>query len=212
MPAKSDKYTFLFPSLSHYVVGPANEYLNRIGIRGRLSPETTLESIKLGRSQTSSKECLPMAIMLGNLMTYVQETREPDEVLVLLNATDTSPCRLEQYYNAFHTYVNRNKIRDFAIFRLDDRKGYAGFGTGLLLTLFKSFALGDVLETIKHGMMVLAEDREYALKVFEEEFVKIMDNFGGRDNVSMFKRFKMVAKRFSEIPHKSQLMMQKLLR
>jgi predicted CoA-substrate-specific enzyme activase len=203
--AKSSDYTFLFPSLSHYVMGPANEYLNKIGVRGRLSPQTTLESIKLGRSQTSSKECLPMAMMLGNLMTYIKEERKPDETIVLLHATDTSPCRLEQYYNAFNSYVKRNKVKDFAIFRLDDRKGYAGFGTGLLLTLFKSFVLGDVFETIKHGMMVLAEDKESALKIFEEEFTKIMDNFGGRDNVSMFKRFELAAKRFAAIPRKGNI-------
>ncbi len=203
--AKSDKYTFLFPSLSHYVIGPANEYLNKIGVKGKISPQTTQESIKLGRSQTSSKECLPMAMMLGNLMTYIKEERKPDEIIVLLHATDTSPCRLEQYYNTFNSYVKRHKVRDFAIFRLDDRKGYAGFGTGLLLTLFKSFVLGDVFETIKHAMLVIAEDKESALAIFEEEFVKIMDNFGGRDSVSMFKRFEMAAERFSKIPRKSNI-------
>lgn len=198
-------YTFLFPSLSYYQMAPANEYLNRIGVRGRLSPTTTLESIKLGRSQTSSKECLPMAIMLGNLMTYIREQRKPDEVLVLLHATDTSPCRLEQYYNGFSNYVKRNKIRDFGIFRLDDRKGYAGFGTGLLLTLFKSFVLGDVFETIKNAINVLAVNKEEALKIYEEEFQKIVDNFGGRDTLSLNKRLRLSAERLSQIPRKGKI-------
>ncbi|OHD10971.1 MAG: hypothetical protein A2Y34_12540 [Spirochaetes bacterium GWC1_27_15] len=203
--ASSDKYTFLFPSLSKYVMAPANEYLNKIGIKGRLVPHTTMESIKLGRSQSSSKECLPLAIMLGNMMTYMRDYATPGEPLVLLHATDTSPCRLEQYYNGFNNFVKRNKIENFAVFRLDDRKGYAGFGTGLLLTLFKSFVIGDVFETIKNAMQVLAEDKEYAWKVLDEEFQKISDNFGGREKMSLNKRLKLTAKRFSEIPRKANI-------
>ena len=203
--AKSDKYTFLFPSLSRYVMGPANEYLNKIGIKGRLAPHTTMESIKMGRSQSSSKECLPLAIMLGNMMTYIRDHREGNEPLVLLHATDTSPCRLEQYYNGFNSFIKRNKVENFAVFRLDDRKGYAGFGTGLLLKLFNSFVIGDVFETIKTGMQVLAEDKEYAIKILEEEFQKIVDNFGGREKMSLTKRLKLSAKRFSEIPRKMDI-------
>ncbi len=203
--AGSDKYTFMFPSLSRYVMAPANEYLNKIGIKGRLVPPTTLESIKLGRSQSSSKECLPLAIMMGNMMTYLRDHREENEPVVLLHATDTSPCRLEQYYNGFHSFIKRNKVKDLAVIRLDDREGYAGVGTGLLLTLFKSFVLGDVFETIKNAMRVLARDPEYALTVFEEEFQKIVDNFGGREKMSIFKRLKLTAKRFSEIPRKANI-------
>ena len=203
--AKSDKYTFMFPSLSRYVMKPANEYLNKIGIKGRLVPETTLESIRLGRSQTSSKECLPMAIMMGNMMTYLRDQREENEPIVLLHATDTSPCRLEQYYNAFNTFIKRNKIKDLAVIRLDDRAGYAGVGTGLLLTLFKSFVLGDVIETIKNGMKVLAKDPEYALEILEQEFDKIVDNFAGKEKISLNKRLKLTAKKFSEIPRKQNI-------
>lgn len=205
IPAKSNKYSFLFPSLSRYVMKPANEYLNKIGIRGRLVPQTTAESIKLGRSQSSSKECLPLAMMLGNMMTYIRDIREKDEVMVILHATDTSPCRLEQYYNGFKNYIKRNQVKDFAVFRLDDRKGYAGFGTGLLLKLFKSFVLGDVFEFIKNAMRVLAVDVDYALQVLEEEFDKVVDNFGGREKISLNKRLKLTAKRFSNIPRKTNI-------
>ena len=203
--AKSDKYDFMFPSLSKYVMKPANEYLVRIGINGVLVPETTMESIKLGRSQTSSKECLPQAIMMGNMMTYLRERKDKTRPVVLLHATDTSPCRLEQYYNSFNSFVRRNKIKDFAIFRLDDRKGYSGFGTSLLLILFKSFVLGDVIEDIRNAMRVIAVDKDYALKVLDEEFEKIVDNFGGREKISFEKRLKLTAKRLSEIPRKMDI-------
>jgi predicted CoA-substrate-specific enzyme activase len=205
IPARSDKYTFMFPSLSRYVMAPANEYLNKVGIRGRLVPETTMESIKLGRSQSSSKECLPLAIMLGNMMTYLRDKREPGEVIVLLHATDTSPCRLEQYINSFKNFIKRNRIEDLAVIRLDDRAGYAGIGTGLLLTLFKSFVIGDVLETIKNGINVLAKDPKEALGIFEEEFQKIIDNFGGREKMALNKRLRMTAKRLNEIPRKMEI-------
>lgn len=205
IPVKSDKYTFMFPSLSKYVMAPANEYLNKIGIRGRLVPPTTLESIRLGRSQTSSKECLPCAIMMGNMMTYLRDIRKEDEPILLLHATDTSPCRLEQYINAFKNFIVRNKIKDMAVIRLDDRKGYAGVGTTLLLTLFKSFVLGDIFETIKNAICVLAIDKKEALNIFEEEFQKVVDNFGGKDRLPLKKRLKLVAERFSKIPRKGNI-------
>ncbi|HPP05413.1 MAG TPA: acyl-CoA dehydratase activase [Spirochaetota bacterium] len=205
IPAKSDKYEFMFPSLSKYVMKPANEYLKRIGIDGVLVPETTMESIKLGRSQTSSKECLPQAIMMGNMMVYLRDRKDKTKPVVLLHATDTSPCRLEQYYNSFNAFVRRNRIKDFAIFRLDDRKGYSGFGTGLLLVLFKSFVIGDVIEDIRNAMSVIAEDKEYALKVLEEEFEKIVDNFGGREKIPLMKRLKLTAERLSKIPRKMNI-------
>ena len=203
--ARSNKYTFMFPSLSRYVMQPANEYLNKVGIRGRLVPETTLESIRLGRSQTSSKECLPMAIMMGNMMMYLRDHREENEPILLLHATDTSPCRLEQYGNAFNHFIKRNRIKDLAVIRLDDRAGYAGVGTGLLLTLFKSFVLGDVIETVKNGMRVLAKDPDYAISVLEEEFDKIVDNFAGKEKIPLMKRLKLTSKRFAEIPRKGNI-------
>jgi len=203
--ANSDDYIFMFPSLSRYVMSPANEYLNRIGIKGRLVPETTLESIRMGRSQSSSKECLPLAIMMGNMMTFLRDHREGDEPVVLLHATDTSPCRLEQYLNGFNSFVKRNKVKNFAIIRLDDREGYAGIGTNLLLTLFKSFVLGDIFETIKNAMRVLADDQDYALNILEEEFQKIVNNFAGKEKMPLIKRLKKTALRFSEIPRKGNI-------
>jgi predicted nucleotide-binding protein (sugar kinase/HSP70/actin superfamily) len=43
------------------------------------------------------------------------------------------------------------------------------------------------------------------LKIFEEEFQKIIDNFGGREKMSLNKRLKLTAERFNEIPRKMEI-------
>jgi len=204
--ADSTDYVFMFPSISRYVMEPGIAYVDKIGkVKGALVPQTTLETIKMGRSQSSSKECLPLAIMLGNTMAYIRDHRKGDEPLLLLSATDTSPCRLEQYFNVFHSFVRRNKIKNLAIVRLDDREGYAGVGLNLLLTLFKSFVIGDVFEDLQNSVRVLAKDPEYGMEVLEEEFQKICANFGGKEKISLNKRLKLTAKRLSEIPRKGDI-------
>ena len=61
------------------------------------------------------------------------------------------------------------------------------------------------LNIIYEDKELLVVDKEEGLRIMEEEFQKVIDNFGGREKISLKKRLQLTAKRLSEIPRKMEL-------
>lgn len=71
----------------------------RRGLDAREMPETDAESVALGRTVTSGKECYPAIITSGNMLK-VLASNDPDKVAFFMG-TASGPCRFGQYC-AFH--------------------------------------------------------------------------------------------------------------
>jgi predicted nucleotide-binding protein (sugar kinase/HSP70/actin superfamily) len=122
----------------------------------------------LGRANTTGKECLPLILTTGMLLNYVQNRKQPDEIVVYFMATASGPCRFGQYSMFMEDLVRREKIPDVAMFSLSSENGYAGLKNGFDQKSWWALVISDVMEDIRAMLLANALDLKSALPAFEE--------------------------------------------
>ncbi len=79
--------------------------LRGLGVRAEALPPSDAAALRLGRRQTSGKECLPMTLVLGGLLAYLE--RHPEERVVLLLPAAFGPCRMGAYRTLHQLILKR---------------------------------------------------------------------------------------------------------
>ncbi len=72
-------------------------------------------------------------------------------------------------------------------------------GLGVLIDVWKGLCIADVMEQIHSVVMALSRDKEESLKIFEDEWKKILNNIEGKEKLSLVKRLKLCSKELSKI-------------
>lgn len=167
-PLKDEKVHIIIPSMG----GIGSELLaatfRHVGIRASALPEPGEEELKIGRSYSSCKECLPLQLTIGSLMRYLNERKFKDEVLVYFMPKTSGPCRFGQYSVLIKKLILKLQLENVAVISLTSENGYAGFGIDSLLRAWHSVIISDVLEEIRSAVLVLAKDQKKGMEVFEE--------------------------------------------
>jgi len=195
---KNPEVTFLFPMMGRYLTEAGVAAVRSYGYNAKMVVPPDYESLSIGKANSSCKECLPYIVMAGSLLYYVKN-RKPGEKIAFFIVGDPAPCRVEQYQVGYKKIIERNELEDVGILTLQSSEGFAGMGLDVLLHVWKSMCLADVMEQIYSAIMALAKDREKALKIFEDEWAKLLLAFEGKDKVSLYKRMKLAAKEFERI-------------
>ncbi len=97
--------TLWIPLMSEASYLAAAAVRNR-GIDARVIPSTNSETVALGRTVTTGRECYPAIITAGNMLKIL-ETSRPEETAFFM-ATASGPCRFGRYCN-FHRQVLEKK-------------------------------------------------------------------------------------------------------
>ncbi|MBU4316658.1 MAG: activase [Proteobacteria bacterium] len=122
--------------------------------------------LKLGRANTSCKECLPLILTTGTLLNYIENHRKKDEVLVYFMPTTNGPCRFGQYATFMEDLVRRMRIPDVAVFSLSAENAYGGLGNGFEKKACWAIMLADVMEDIRSMLLANAQDPDEAMEIF----------------------------------------------
>jgi predicted nucleotide-binding protein (sugar kinase/HSP70/actin superfamily) len=191
--------TFLFPRMGRFTTEAGVAALNGLGYTAKIAKVPDMTTLSYGKSHSSCKECLPYILCLGSLVEYIKLNKKENEKVVFFTVGDVSPCRVEQYQVGFKRYLEKNKIKDVAIITLTSEDAYAGMGLLDTLAVFKAFILSDAMQQIYSVLLALAEDKTSALQIYENEWAKILDNFYGKEKISLYKRFMLTAKELSKI-------------
>jgi predicted nucleotide-binding protein (sugar kinase/HSP70/actin superfamily) len=130
--------------------------------------------LKLGRANTSCKECLPLILTTGTLLNYVRNGKRDDEVLVYFFATGSGPCRFGQYYIFLEDMVKRLEIPNVALLTLSSENSYVGMGQNFDRRAWWAIIVSDVMEDIRSMLLANASDTKSALAVFAQEWHKIL--------------------------------------
>ena len=138
------------------------------------SPPADERILKLGRANTSCKECLPLILTTGALLNYAENRKQAHEVLVYCMATASGPCRFGQYAIFMEDLIKKKKIPDVALFSLTSENGYGGLGHQFDRWLWRAIVISDVMEDIRSMLLVNARRRDAALNLFEEEWRRIV--------------------------------------
>ena len=158
--------------------------------------------LKLGRANTSCKECLPLLLTTGTLLDYINNGKQNGKALVYFMPTSSGPCRFGQYYIFMEDLIRRMGIPDVAMFSLTSENSYGGMGNNFHARGWWAVVVSDVMEDIRSMILANALDRDSALDIFEKEWHLILRELERGDFKSFGKKIKESAEKFETIPMK----------
>jgi predicted nucleotide-binding protein (sugar kinase/HSP70/actin superfamily) len=166
----------VFPSMGDLGTEGGAHFLKSIGVNALALPPADEEVLKLGKANTTGKECLPMMVTTGSMLKYLKY-RDPgsDEVMVYFMPTANGPCRFGQYHIYLELLVKNHKIDDVAVLALTSEDGYGGLGNSALLKVWFIVVISDVLEDIRNMLMANAVNKDEAMRIFDREWDRIKE-------------------------------------
>ncbi len=199
LPMTDPRVTMLLPSMGQYGSEAFAAILRGYGFNAIAHRPSDEAVLKLGRANTTCKECLPLILTTGTLLSYIGNGKRPDEVLVYFFATGSGPCRFGQYYIFMEDLVKRLEIPDVALFALSSENSYVGMGEDFDRRGWWAVVVSDVIEDIRSMLLTNAKDTESAMQVFDEEWRKILTEMERGDYDDLERQLTRSAERFGGI-------------
>ncbi|MBF0398692.1 MAG: activase, partial [Desulfobacterales bacterium] len=149
--------------------------LRSIGIKSLAHPPSDEQILKLGRSNTSCKECLPLILTTGTLLNYIKNQKKDDELLVYFMPTGSGPCRFGQYYIFMEDIIKKHEIKNVALFSLSSENGYGELGIEFYRRGWWATVVADVVEDIRSMFLSNAVNPIKAISIIDLEWRKIIE-------------------------------------
>ncbi|MBD3421112.1 MAG: activase [Chitinivibrionales bacterium] len=190
----------LLPSMGPFFSEIFESILTGAGIRTSAIPVYTFDTLKVGRANSSCKECLPLQLTVGGLLRYLNERSDPDELLVYFMPTTGGNCRFTQYSVFMNRHIEKNQIPNVALLSLTTENSYLGLPFDVTLNLLKGTIISDVLDDISNALQVLAVDKVDAAARFQREFARIKECYRNGASRSLYAVLGSVAENLRSIP------------
>ncbi len=184
------------PSMGDLFAEGAAAVLRRQGWNAEALPVCDREALDLGRSVTTSKECLPIINIIGELLKYLKYRENKDEKLVMFLVSAGGCCRVGQYEILTNTVIDKLQLNDVALITLENDSGYAGLGMDFRINAGRIIFAGDILDDIRSVIKAMSTNKGRDLVIFKEEWLKICDVMEKKGN--FYKQLKLTAKRLKD--------------
>ncbi len=202
LPMTHPRVKLLIPSMGQLATESLAAIFRSIGFNAVVHPPSDESILKLGRANTSCKECLPLILTTGTLLNYIFNEKKENDVLAYFMLTGSGPCRFGQYRIFMEDLVKRLKIPDVAIFSLTSENSYAGMGNDFHLRAWCGVVVSDVMEDIRSMLLANAVSVESAMQIFNDEWNLIIAAYGERDFSTLENQLIRTAEKIREIPLK----------
>lgn len=200
LTTKDSRVNLLIPSMGALLTEAASAAFHGSGIKTTPLPEPDFEVLKLGRANTTCKECLPLILITGMMEKYLQDGRPKDEMTLLFVPTAEGGCRLGQYHVFLNNHIQKKELKDTAILALDSENNYAGLGDELMKRIVSAMIISDIMDDIYSAVYALSLNREEGIATFRKEWNRILEALKGSE--SMEKVLSQVAQNLKRIPLK----------
>jgi predicted CoA-substrate-specific enzyme activase len=175
-PLSDPRVHVVFPSMGDLLNQAAAAVFRGMGVRASALPPPDEEVLKLGRGNTSCKECLPLLLTTGSLLKYLQERQTPDELLVYFMTTAGGPCRFGQYSVFIRGLIEKYGIEDTTLMSISSDNSYSGLKEkNAVLRLWTGIVLSDTMQDVRSFLMASAADREAALREFRRQWDRLLE-------------------------------------
>jgi len=111
------------------------------------------------RSNSSSKECLPLQLTLGSLIRYLQN-RPKDEITLYFMPSTSGPCRFGQYSVFMKLWLKENGIRNVGLLSLNSENAYGGLGLNFTLRAWVAVIVSDVFSDVLRALPALSSSEK----------------------------------------------------
>ncbi|MDR1037991.1 MAG: acyl-CoA dehydratase activase-related protein [Deltaproteobacteria bacterium] len=128
--------------------------LRASGLEAEALPPSDRETVELGRSQTSGKECYPLILTVGDFLKLTSRPGFDPAKSALFMPSSNGPCRFGQYSRYLSLVFKRLGLQDVEVLSLDqtgsmyDRLDEAGStrGGSLSRDVWRSLASVDIVQ------------------------------------------------------------------
>lgn len=199
LPMNDDRVTVLFPSMGQISTESLAAVFRGKGFHVVAHPPADDTVLKIGRANTSCKECLPLILTTGTLLNYIHNGRRKKEVLVYFMPTGSGPCRFGQYYIFMEDLIRRFELPDVAILSLSSENSYAGLGADFQKKGWWAVVVADMMEDIRSMLLANAADTDKAMQIFSQELNTILGKLETSDFLQLEKQLYQSADRFRRI-------------
>lgn len=189
----------IVPSMGRLGTGAFAAAFRYMGIRAEALPVYSAKTLVKGKGCSTCRECLPLQLNAGALMEYYNRRDDKDEVTLFFMAKGDGPCRLGQYHVFLEEMIVRQKLRNVAVYTLSDEDSYEGLGNSFVIRGWAAVVVSDVLKDMQNAIKALAEDKNRALEVFEEEFGKILHSLERESLKGLYAQLRRSALRLREL-------------
>lgn len=174
LPLTHPSVRIILPAMGRFAHQALVETFKKVGIRAYGLPPADEEVLKIGRGNSTCKECLPLQTTVGSMLNYLWNDRPKGEVTAYFMPGAGGPCRFGQYNVFSRRLIERYQIPDVAVLTLNAANGYMGLGDRFTLPAWRAIIIGDVMYEIWSTLMAAARDRESALEVFFKQWESLV--------------------------------------
>lgn len=187
IPVEDPNVTFLMPSMGELGSRALAAALRGVGYHAKAHHPSDESILKIGRGNTSCKECLPLILTTGTLLDYIQRYRQPGEIIVYFMPNGSGPCRFGQYHIFMEDLIQKRRIPDTAVYSLSSDSSYDEAPTGTQRRMWWAIVISDVFEDIRAMLLANARDSETAMVRFHEQYDQVIANLehGNRDQLAL---------------------------
>jgi len=192
----------IFPSMGKFLSEAAAAIFRGLGIRASALPPADEEALRLGKGNTTCKECLPLLLTTGSLLKYLKHRENDEELVIYFMTTASGPCRFGQYSTFINNLIARLKIEDVALFSLSAENSYTDLNENNISSkLWSGIIISDIMQDIYSAVLTNAIDQDSAMNIYREECRRIISAL---ENSSEFKELtqtlEIVAGNLKKIP------------
>jgi predicted CoA-substrate-specific enzyme activase len=177
LPFTDRRVKVLLPAMSRFGTPLLARAFGRINVRAEALPPADEQALKLGRGNSSCKECLPLQTTIGAMLQYMYN-RPGDEVAAYYMPSAEGPCRFGQYNVFSSRLIAKHRLADVAVLSPTSGKGYNGLGDRFMMAAWRALIIGDLFDEMWATVLAAAEDRQAGLALLEREYqglLKVMD-------------------------------------
>ena len=170
LPMTDPRVQILIPSMGKFATEGLAAVFRGIGLNALAHPPSDEAVLKIGRANTSCKECLPLILTTGTLLNHLQNEKKDGNILVYFMPTGSGPCRFGQYQIFMEDLVRRLEIPNVALFSLTSENSYAGWGNNFQLKVWWGIIVSDTMEDIRSMILANATDVGAAISILDQEW------------------------------------------
>jgi len=200
IPLTDKRVKVVLPAMGKYGTPLLAQAFARVGIHSEALPPADEDVLKLGRGNSSCKECLPLQTTVGSMLHYL-DNRPDDELTAFFMASASGPCRFGQYHVFSKRVVEKHRIPDAAVLSLTSMNGYGGLGSRASLAAFRAITIGDLLDEIWATILAAAVDPEQGVAVLNREYEAILPNID-KGWLALARQLSKSARELAKIPLK----------
>jgi len=201
LPLTHPDVRIIIPAMGRFGHEALCKTFEKVGIRALPLPPADEEVLKIGRGNSTCKECLPLQTTVGSMLKYFRDDRPEGEITAYFMPGASGPCRFGQYNVFSRRLIERHRIPDAAVLTLNAANGYMGLGDRFTLPAWRAILIGDVMYEMYATLLAAASDRDSAMAAFSREW-KALVGVVGKPWKTIRRQIESTARVLGDIPLK----------